>query len=64
MTIAQQLKITEFPFKIKDSKGNLIYCEDSDSVIRDGRPKTEVQKAIELLEKESLLVDGKVLKLK
>ena len=28
-TIAQQLKITEFPFKIKDSKGNEIYCEDS-----------------------------------
>jgi len=30
MTIAQQLKIVEFPFKIKDSKGNLIYWEDSD----------------------------------
>ncbi len=26
-TIAQQLNITEFPFKIEDSKGNLIYLE-------------------------------------
>src|SRR5690606_4543797 len=30
MTIAQQLKIKEFPFEIRDSKGNLIYFEDSD----------------------------------
>ena len=29
MTIAQQLKIKEFPFEIKDSKGNLIYYENS-----------------------------------
>lgn len=29
MTIAQQLKITEFPFIIKDKNGNLIYFEDS-----------------------------------
>lgn len=29
MTIAQQLKITEFPFIIKDSKGNEIYYENS-----------------------------------
>lgn len=28
-TIAQQLKIKEFPFEIRDSKGNLIYFEDS-----------------------------------
>jgi hypothetical protein len=104
MTIAQQLKIKEFPFEIKDSegneiyledydgywekrewdsKGNLIYFEDSvgywskrerdsegneiyfeDSVGRivDKRPKTDVQKAIELLKKEGLLVDGKILK--
>ena len=27
-TIAQQLKIKEFPFEIKDSKGNLIYWEE------------------------------------
>ena len=29
MTIAQQLKIKEFPFEIKDSKGNTIYYEGS-----------------------------------
>ena len=29
MTIAQQLKITEFPFRIKDSGGNEIYYESS-----------------------------------
>lgn len=29
-TIAQQLKIKEFPFQIKDSNGNRIYCESSD----------------------------------
>jgi len=29
MTIAEQLKITEFPFIIKDGKGNKIYVEDS-----------------------------------
>ena len=94
MTIAQQLKIKEFPFIIKDSKGNRIYYEDSDGgwvkreydsngdriywedsdgywsksewdskgvriyfedsdgVIIDDRPKTDVEKALELLEKE------------
>jgi hypothetical protein len=129
MTIAKQLKITEFPFKIKDSKGkeiyyensdglwggfwakreydsegkeiyyedstgywvkheydsdgnliylensngywakseydsdgNKIYWEDSFGIIIDNRPKTEIQKAIELLTKEGLLVDGKILK--
>jgi len=30
MTIAQQLKIKEFPFIIKDSEGNEIYHETSD----------------------------------
>ena len=30
MTIAQQLKVTKFPFTIKDDKGNVIYYEDSD----------------------------------
>lgn len=30
LTIAQQLKVTEFPFVIKDSKGNKIYLENSD----------------------------------
>jgi len=29
MTIAQQLKIKEFPFVIKDSKGNKVYWENS-----------------------------------
>jgi len=104
MTIAQQLKIKEFPFQIKDSKGNQIYWENSDGywtkyeydsegnhiyletsdgywakrkydsdrnviyyensnrTIIDNRPKTDVQKAIELLTKEGLLVDGKILK--
>jgi hypothetical protein len=125
MTIAQQLKIKQFPFKINDSKGkeiywensngywekrewdskgNLIYWEtsngywskhefdskgnqiywensnqdwikkeydsngkeiyweDSNGAITDNRPKTDVQKAIELLTKEGLIVDGKILK--
>jgi len=30
MTIAQQLKITTFPFEIKDAKGKIIYREWSD----------------------------------
>lgn len=29
ITIAQQLKIKEFPFEIKNSKGNIIYFENS-----------------------------------
>ena len=29
-SIAKQLKIKEFPFKIKNSNGNCIYFEDSD----------------------------------
>ena len=29
MTIAQQLKIKDFPFEIKDKNGNQIYWEDS-----------------------------------
>jgi hypothetical protein len=104
MTIAQQLKIKDFPFTINDSNGKLIYREDFDGywvkfeydangneiywedssghwrkreydtngkeiyyetsygVIKDKRPKTEVQKAIELLTKEGLIVDGKLLK--
>lgn len=45
-----------------DSNGNEIYIEDSNGKIRDNRPKTEIQKAIELLTKEGLLVDGKILK--
>jgi len=30
MAIAEQLKVTEFPFEIWDSRGNKIYVEDSD----------------------------------
>ena len=41
---------------------NLIYYENSDGLIRDNRPKTDVQKAIDLLTKEGLIVDGKILK--
>ena len=125
MTIAQQLKITDFPFEIKDKNGNLIYLENSNGysvkyecdtdgnliylensngywekreydtngnriyfedstgywekreydangnriyfetskgVIEDNRPKTDVQQAIELLTKEGLIADGKILK--
>jgi len=45
-----------------DSDGNEIYAESSYGKIHDNRPKTDVQKAIELLTKEGLLVDGKILK--
>ena len=45
-----------------DSEGNEIYWEESNGTIRDDRPKTDVQKAIELLTKEGLIVDGKILK--
>ena len=122
MTIAQQLKIKEFPFIIKDADGQdiylewsdgfwvkrewdgdkmiryedskgfwvkrewdggkmiryedssgfwqkweyaggeMIYWENSDGFIRDKRPKTDVQKAIDLLTKEGLLVNGQILK--
>ena len=34
-TIAEQLKITEFPFVIKDSNNNRIYLEDSNGKIED-----------------------------
>ena len=104
MTIAKQLKIKEFPFEIRDSKGkeiyhetsygfwakceydsngnviyrensdrfwikyeydsngNVIYLENSNGTLYDNRPKTEIQKAINLLTKEGLIVDGKILK--
>ena len=45
-----------------DSEGEEIYFEDSKGKIIDKRPKTDVQKAIELLTKEGLIVDGKILK--
>ena len=31
-TIAQQLNVQEFPFSIKDSNGNEIYCENSNGL--------------------------------
>ena len=43
-------------------KGNEIYFENSDGLTIDKRPKTDVQKAIELLTKKGLLMDGKILK--
>lgn len=45
-----------------DARGNRIYFEDSNGAIVNKRPKTDVQKAIELLTKEGLIVDGKILK--
>ena len=105
-TIAQQLKIKEFPFIIKDSNGKWIYRENSDGywfkreydskgneiyveysngswekreydsksnqiyyessygTVNDNRPKTEIQKAIDLLTKEGLLVDGMIVIIK
>jgi hypothetical protein len=45
-----------------DFKGNMIYFETSDGELIDKRPKSEVQKAIELLTKEGLIVDGKILR--
>ena len=45
-----------------DSNGNRIYYKNSYGTIVDNRPKTDVQKAIDLLTKEGLIVDGKILK--
>jgi len=46
-----------------DADGYCIYHEDSYGVLVDNRPKkTDVQKAIELLTKEGLLVNGQILK--
>lgn len=45
-----------------DSNRKLIYRENSNGTIHDYRPKTDIQKAIDLLTKEGLLVDGKILK--
>ena len=43
-TIAQQLKVKEFPFYIRDSRGNEIYYENSKGKIVDSRPKDIVLK--------------------
>ncbi len=46
-----------------DTNGKRIYHENSAGLIVDNRPKkTDVQKAIELLTKEGLIVDGQILK--
>ncbi len=45
-----------------DANGKLIYHETSTGVLVDNRPKTDVQKAIELLTKEGLIVDRQILK--
>ena len=45
-----------------DANGYCIYCETSAGHVFDNRPKTDVQKAIELLKKEGLLVNGQILK--
>ena len=45
-----------------DSKGNEIYYESSYGIVIDNRPKTEIQKVIDLLTKEGLIVDVKILK--
>jgi len=42
--------------------GKVIRYENSDGYIVDNRPKTNIQKAIDLLTKEGLIVDGKILK--
>ncbi len=45
-----------------DTNGERIYFEGSSGLIVDNRPKTDVQKAIELLTKEGLIVDRQILK--
>jgi hypothetical protein len=42
--------------------GKVICYENSDGIIEDKRPKTDIQKAIDLLTKEGLIVDGQILK--
>ena len=51
-----------FWVKMEWVDGKVIYWENSDGIIRDKRPKTDIQKAIDLLTKEGLLRDGKILK--
>lgn len=45
-----------------DANGNWTYFENSNGKIIDKRSKSEIQKAIELLTNEGLLVDVKILK--
>jgi hypothetical protein len=53
---------TGYWVKQEYAEGKIIRWENSDGLIEDNRPKTDVQKAIELLTKEGLLTDGKILK--
>ena len=39
MTLKKSLKNQEFPKELFDKNGNEIYCEDSDGIIIDNRPK-------------------------
>jgi len=50
--------------KMEWAGGEMVYREDSDGYIEDNRPKTDVQKAIDLLTTEGLLVNGKILETK
>ena len=50
-----------FSEKMEWADGNRVYYENSYGVIIDKRPKTDIQKAIDLLTKEGLIVDGKIL---
>jgi hypothetical protein len=48
--------------KMEYAGGKMIRYEDCIGRIVDYRPKTDIQKAIDLLTKEGLLTDGKILK--
>jgi len=58
-TIAQQLKVKEFPFKIKDKDGNQIYSESSDGYIED---KRTTEMTIAEIEKELNITNLKIKK--
>ena len=57
-TIAEQLKVKEFPFEIKDSNGNRIYFEDSHGHIKDNRtiPEYTIEELQKMLGKEFKIV--------
>ena len=48
--------------KMEWADGYRVYYENSYGAVIDNRPKTDIQKAIDLLTKEGLIVDGKILK--
>ena len=51
-TIAQQLRVKDFPFRIEDSQGNEIYSENSYGYIRDDRniPEYTIDELIEKID--------------